>query len=255
MIAKNLRWLPGGAFFVFVLLLHSVESKANEESEVIARAAFKRAEVHFSLGEFGAALRFYGEAYRQDPRPAFLFNIAQCYRMLKRYERALFHYQQYLVRRPDAPNRADVQQLVASCKAELSKKSVAPPVAGRLRQERVVHSAKADSPSLRDRLLLWGGVGLASAMVVTSAITGGIASKKRAEFDRAATAEERDALRSSGQPLANAHYATLAIGASLGVGTVLYYLIYYRNLGIPSDGRVSAGFHGDGASIMLQGRF
>jgi tetratricopeptide (TPR) repeat protein len=80
--------------------------------EKAARISFDKAERAFNLGKFDEALTAYETAYEQLPLPAFLFNIAQCYRNLGNHERAAFFYQRYLSLDPDAPNRAVVEELV-----------------------------------------------------------------------------------------------------------------------------------------------
>ena len=84
-----------------------------------ARALFSRAEVHYSLGRFHEALALYAKAYELLPLPGFLFNIGQCHRNLKRFERALFFYRGYLRKAPLAPNRAVVLELITSAERQL----------------------------------------------------------------------------------------------------------------------------------------
>src|SRR3954464_14820039 len=61
-----------------------------------ARVLFQRAEMAFNLGKFSDALADYQAAYQAKPLPGFLFNIAQCYRNMRNYERARFFYRRYL---------------------------------------------------------------------------------------------------------------------------------------------------------------
>src|SRR5688572_21912599 len=64
---------------------------------------------HYNLSEFEEAVAAYREAYRLRPDAVFLFNIAQSYRMLKRYAQAAQFYKSYLRVRPDASNRGEVE--------------------------------------------------------------------------------------------------------------------------------------------------
>ena len=77
-----------------------------------AKALFAEANQHYSLGEFDQAMTSYSLAYRLEPLPAFLFNIAQCHRKLGHYKDAIAMYQNYLVGVPDAPNKDVVDSLI-----------------------------------------------------------------------------------------------------------------------------------------------
>jgi len=87
-------------------------------------AAMRTAKLHFDRGEklyaltrFSEALDEYQRAFDARPLPDFLFNIGQCYRNLGDYEAAIFSYRKYLTAAPDAPNRAQVEQLIGELEA------------------------------------------------------------------------------------------------------------------------------------------
>ncbi|MGZ6143107.1 MAG: tetratricopeptide repeat protein [Myxococcales bacterium] len=109
------------------------------ESANLAREHFKAGQTHYALGEFQKAVEEFRETYRLRQEPALLFNIGQAYRQLHDWTQALFHYRQYLALRPDAPNRAEVEDLVgqmqrqldleAQQKAQAARSAAAPPEA------------------------------------------------------------------------------------------------------------------------------
>jgi hypothetical protein len=68
--------------------------------------------VDYNTGDFDAALKKATEAYRLQPLPALLFNIGQFHKQLHHWERAAFFFHRYLVERPDAPNREEVERLI-----------------------------------------------------------------------------------------------------------------------------------------------
>ena len=90
-------------------------------SERQARDLFQKAEMSFNLGRFADALTDYQGAYQAKPLPAFLFNIAQCYRNLQNYERARFFYRRYLALDPHTANRRLVEDLIAEMTRALDK--------------------------------------------------------------------------------------------------------------------------------------
>lgn len=87
----------------------------------------------FDQGRFDQALTEAEQAYRLYPLAQILFNIGQCHRALKHWERAAFYYERYLSRLPAAPNRAKVEALLAE-------------VQYRLKVEQLEHPAAASTP-------------------------------------------------------------------------------------------------------------
>jgi hypothetical protein len=88
-----------------------------------AREAFKSAQVHYDLKEYGAALEDFKTSYRMVQDPVMLFNIAQCHFFLGQNEEALGFYRNFLRRSPDAPNRATVERKIQ----DLERKVAAAP--------------------------------------------------------------------------------------------------------------------------------
>jgi len=81
--------------------------------EAMARAHFGRATSYYNLGRYQEALAEYEAAYLAVQDPPFLFDIAQCHRMMGRDKEALGAYRSYLRVAPDAPNRSEVEKRIA----------------------------------------------------------------------------------------------------------------------------------------------
>lgn len=77
-----------------------------------AKALAHKASIEYDVGHFDQALDLYTKAYERYPKPALLFDIGQCHRLLGHHERALFFFQGYLRGQPDAPNRPVVETLM-----------------------------------------------------------------------------------------------------------------------------------------------
>lgn len=92
------------------LLLTAPPCLAADPALEEARALTGQATVEYNLGRFQQALDLYMKAYERYSKPALLFNIGQCHRLLGHYEQALFFYHGYLREQPDAPNRASAEQ-------------------------------------------------------------------------------------------------------------------------------------------------
>lgn len=90
-----------------------------------ARALTGQATVEYNVGRFQQALDLYTKAYERYSKPALLFNIGQCHRLLGHYEQALFFYHGYLREQPDAPNRALAEQHIDEAQRALDAQRAA----------------------------------------------------------------------------------------------------------------------------------
>jgi len=105
-------------------------SHADEDPTTRARLLFDSGRRHFELTEYDAALVDFKEGYRLKDDPVFLYNIALCHRLLGRKAEALQFFKNYLNRRPDAPNRDDLERKIAALDGEIASESKARLVAG-----------------------------------------------------------------------------------------------------------------------------
>lgn len=94
---------------------------ASPEDLARARRAFKKGEKLYALAKFDDALKEYERAFEIVELPEFLFNIGQCQRNLEQYDEAIFSFKQFLSRKPDAPNKAAVEELIAELEAQKKK--------------------------------------------------------------------------------------------------------------------------------------
>jgi tetratricopeptide (TPR) repeat protein len=83
-----------------------------------AQEAFKQGQIQYNLGRFEKALEHFSKAYETMPHGAFLFNIGQCHRHLNDHEKAVFFFEGYLRALPTAPNRQEVEDLIAEHNAK-----------------------------------------------------------------------------------------------------------------------------------------
>jgi hypothetical protein len=91
--------------------MFSVMPSALAEDED-AKKLVKEAEVAYNLRHFQEALAGYESAYKLDPVPELLFNIAQCHRLLRHYGDAAFFYKRYLSGSPRARNTKTARKLL-----------------------------------------------------------------------------------------------------------------------------------------------
>lgn len=103
----------------------------DEDVEAKARGLYEQAALDYRLGRFSEALEGFQSALAIVNRPSIIFNVAQCHRLLKNNEKALFFYRQYLTewerQRPgeDPPNKAEVQEYIAILDAQVTAAKLA----------------------------------------------------------------------------------------------------------------------------------
>jgi tetratricopeptide (TPR) repeat protein len=100
--------------FLMLMLLAAPRSEAADDVATQAKRLFVTGRQHFDLGEYTDALKDFKEGYRLNDDPVYLYNIAQCERLLGHDNEALRAYQVYLQRSPDAPNRDEVERKIAA---------------------------------------------------------------------------------------------------------------------------------------------
>jgi tetratricopeptide (TPR) repeat protein len=81
---------------------------------------------HYNVSEYDLALVDFKSAYQKSGRSELLYNIAQCYRAMGDPARALSQYRAFLRENPDAPNRPDVEKLIAAMDTALKPQKQRP---------------------------------------------------------------------------------------------------------------------------------
>jgi tetratricopeptide (TPR) repeat protein len=103
------------------LLTVAVAPSARADSRDTAREEFKLGARYFEIADYPSALAHFKAAYLAFEDPAILFNIAQCERLLNHKQEALRQYRVYLQKKPDAPNRADIENIIQTLQEAINK--------------------------------------------------------------------------------------------------------------------------------------
>lgn len=170
--------------------LSPVESEDEPLRE--AKALFARGSEAYEARRYAEALTHFQAAFARAPLPAFLFNVAQCHRMLHRPQEALRAYRRYLDNSPEPPRNAELtRELISDMEARLAwqkrtEQELRLKVEESLRVE-LAHGTSAPAPAptpsapLSDARLtplhrswqLWAGVGLFLVVSGTLMVTVG----------------------------------------------------------------------------------
>jgi tetratricopeptide (TPR) repeat protein len=112
-----------------LLILVLLASPAAAQPEA-AKPHFLQGKAYQDTGQFDRAADEYKEAYRLDPRPEMLFNIAQAYRLGKKKPEAVEYFKKYLAEQPDGAGATEARTHVATLTKEIDEEAAlkkAPP--------------------------------------------------------------------------------------------------------------------------------
>ena len=142
--------IPSSVFLLAVaaiLALPAGALAADNPATAQARQHYQKAQNAYDLGRWDEAIVEYEAAYSLRPDPTFLFNMAQACRRKGDTQRALDLYRNYLVKAPDTPQRADVEDKIRVLKKQLEEEQGAHKTPESVPSLPVVPAPAADSPA------------------------------------------------------------------------------------------------------------
>ena len=92
-----------------------------------AREHFRSGEAFFKLEKYQEALSEYEQGYIAKSDPSFLYNIAQCHRLMGNKQAALRFYKRFLTEATRVPNREIVEAHIRDLEKALAKSHTPPP--------------------------------------------------------------------------------------------------------------------------------
>jgi tetratricopeptide (TPR) repeat protein len=105
---------------VAVLLAGTGGARAADPKAEQARAHFQQGDTFFKLDKYPAALQEFEQAYLAKQDPSFLYNIAQCHRLMGNRVDAIRFYKRYLNDAPTAPNRPVAEKHIRDLESAVS---------------------------------------------------------------------------------------------------------------------------------------
>jgi len=100
---------------------------AQPDNEAEAKRLYQEGTKHYQLAEYDQAVADYKAAYQIVPKPLFLYNIAQAYRLAQNHELALRFYKNFLSAQPAASNRAEVEEHIRTMEEAIAAKARSAP--------------------------------------------------------------------------------------------------------------------------------
>ena len=119
---------------VALLLMSGQPSRAADPRLDSARAHSQEGDSYYKLEKYANAISEYEQAYLAKPDPSFLYNIAQCHRLMGQGAEAIKFYRRFLKDAPTAPNRAVAEKHIRDLEDASSgtPPPAAPPLTSRL---------------------------------------------------------------------------------------------------------------------------
>jgi len=110
----------GAALVLVVVLLGGVGvARAADPTAEKARAHFQQGDTYFKLEKYANALQEFEQAYLAKQDPSFLYNIAQCHRLMGNRAEAIRFYKRYLNDAPAAANRPVAEKHIRDLESAL----------------------------------------------------------------------------------------------------------------------------------------
>lgn len=245
--------------------------QASEAERAIARKKFLKAKELHAAHKYREAAAAYLEAYEHFPAPAFLYNVAQVYRLAGDRERALENYRKYLELEPNGEGSADARDFVASLEADGAQGGEPAPAAAQPEgpgtgtfepldpDRRPAGRGNGGSPG-RGKKIAGTAIGAVGVVALGVAVGFGVrAHSAQSDLDgyTGPWTDQQQQTYDDGKSAQRTMAISAAVGgASLAVGAILFYM-GHRNARQAERERVSlgAGADGDGAFVLLRGSF
>jgi tetratricopeptide (TPR) repeat protein len=94
-------------------------AQAADTSTEEARQHFLKGQQYFDLTRWDEAAAEFEQAYAARPDPSFIYNMAQAYRRKGDAKRALDLYKNFLIKSPKSPQRAEVEERIATLQKQV----------------------------------------------------------------------------------------------------------------------------------------
>ena len=102
-----------------VLLASAGVTRAGDPNAEKARGHFQQGDTYFKLEKYANALQEFEQAYLAKQDPSFLYNIAQCHRLMGNRVEAVRFYKRYLNDAPNAANRPVAEKHIRDLESAL----------------------------------------------------------------------------------------------------------------------------------------
>jgi tetratricopeptide (TPR) repeat protein len=236
--------------------LFATDAHAETPAHELARKHYELGSKLYEMSNYGEALVEFEKAYKLEPKPELLFNVARCHEVMAQLDKAIAYYERYLQEYPEAPNRAVVEARLVNLRKRRGQArpadAKAPPPAP--------PPAVPRGPETASRWKWttgWIAVGIGGASLVTGIVFGVLAKNKADDFSSGVMEgrpyQELNVIDESGKRYETLQIVTLAVGGALaaaGGGLLLWDVLGRR------ERRASLGIvpYADHTGVGVTGR-
>jgi len=192
-----------------------------------ARQHYEIGTQQYDLGHWDDAIREFEKAYELRPDPSFLYNLAQAYRRKGDARRALDLYKNYLAKSPKAPQRAEIEERIASLQKQIDEAASAKPALP-APEPTVPSSGSAASPAVVPAPT---GASATSSPQVPATSSGSAPDRRSGQAPAAATASKSTpapVVAKAAEPAPRGHNLRVAgiVCGSVGVASIVIGALY-----------------------------
>ncbi len=215
------------------MLLFGPAAAAEEDPQTRAVELFQASQSSYEAGRFAEAAVYLEEAYRLDPNPILLYNLARARESEGSLSLALEAYQRYLREAPDAADRPAVEARVealdrvieerSALEAQLDAERQARAAAARAAEE--ARAAVAVRPPPGPNLAPWVLAGSGALGVAVGGVLGALAAGTHADAEGAPEQVRAADLASQADGLALGANLAYAVGGALVVGGLIWAVL------------------------------
>jgi tetratricopeptide (TPR) repeat protein len=204
------------SFLVLLMALAAILGSPAPASAEDDRAVvlFQKSVEAYRAGRFGEAVELLREAYRLQPNPVLLYDLARAYESLGDFANASKAYRQYLDAQPNAPDRSGIERRVARLEAEIAERD-------RLLREREAARRRevlAEQNARRPNAIPWIVAGVGGAALVAGGVLGVVALQRHGDALDGAQADVAGRQRDANTFAGAANIAFVAGGVLVAVG-------------------------------------
>ena len=253
---------------VVVAALASPRSVRTASADPLSKPVSAEARNHLALGNKLYNIRSFEDAVAEykagaliEPAPVFDYNLGQCFRQLRKYEDAIWHYERFLSRSsPEGKLLEAVNSFIAQMKSEIDEKArtMKPTEPAPTQSVQPMPIRLHDQPQVDARVDPWYadavGWGLVGTGVVGLGTSVGFllnAASLNDDANASSSEEEHARLKDRG------HTRTL-IGSAVGIGGAGLLVAGIIKLAVhPTGSRTVASWNisASGADVMVLGQF
>ena len=188
-----------------------------------AESAYQAGVSAFGEKDFKGALKLFDHAFKLDPSPVLLYNIARCHEEMGTLEPAIRNFELYLARAPDAPDRAAVERRIRVMEAKSEREAARKPVSVVV----VPIEPKSVAPPASSAMRWWGygTVGAGVVGLAVGGVLGASADTAAKDHREALTRVDKSRFETEANDKATQANVSYIVGGALlavGAGLVIY---------------------------------